>query len=235
MNATRLSAWMCLLAAGAVGEEARTWTATDGRTLEAVYLEHDDDSVKVKREADSRVFDLPLTGLAKADQEWLTRLTPSGYVNIVGANGEVVGFEDAKDSKFETVSIYAGTGPVYDDKLRKSEDYVTWSVLPKLSKAFVEIEPNPWPLAHWSILWVTPTGALLKSSHTPKDGVPRDVHISGMIPSDAVLVACRFETYLLKDKPVKVHQVEAGVTGSNLDALLRRAKSIKEIPFEWSR
>ena len=49
--------------------EFRTWTSTDGRTLRAELLEFSDQQVKVKREKDMTIFEIPLENLAPADRK----------------------------------------------------------------------------------------------------------------------------------------------------------------------
>lgn len=51
---------------------ARTWTAVDGRTLEAELISATPEAVTVRR-SDGQRFDLPLAGLSEADQAWVKR------------------------------------------------------------------------------------------------------------------------------------------------------------------
>ncbi len=50
-------------------EDFRTWTSSDGRPLQAKFVEMDGDSVKIKN-IQGREFALPLIKLSKADQEY---------------------------------------------------------------------------------------------------------------------------------------------------------------------
>ena len=50
-------------------EPLRTWTSSDGRPLQAKFVEMDGDSVKIKN-IQGREFALPLIKLSKADQEY---------------------------------------------------------------------------------------------------------------------------------------------------------------------
>jgi len=50
-------------------EPLRTWTSTDGRTLEARYLEMVGSKVRIEN-ASGRTFTVPLTGFSQADQEY---------------------------------------------------------------------------------------------------------------------------------------------------------------------
>jgi formylglycine-generating enzyme required for sulfatase activity len=50
-------------------EPIRTWTSTDGRTLEARYLEMVGTKVRIEN-ASGRTFTVPLTGFSSADQEY---------------------------------------------------------------------------------------------------------------------------------------------------------------------
>ena len=51
-------------------EPMRTWTSSDGRTLEARFIEQDGSNVKIKTEA-GREFTLPITRFSQADQEYV--------------------------------------------------------------------------------------------------------------------------------------------------------------------
>ena len=48
----------------------RTWTSSDGRTLEARFIEQVGSNVKIKTEA-GREFTLPITRFSQADQEYV--------------------------------------------------------------------------------------------------------------------------------------------------------------------
>ena len=50
--------------------KTRTWTAADGRTLEAELVSATPEAVTVRR-TDGQRFELPLTGLSEADQHWV--------------------------------------------------------------------------------------------------------------------------------------------------------------------
>ena len=51
-------------------EDFRTWTSSDGRNVEAMFLEMNGEIVKIKNKQ-GRQFDLPLTKLSQADQVWV--------------------------------------------------------------------------------------------------------------------------------------------------------------------
>jgi formylglycine-generating enzyme required for sulfatase activity len=53
-------------------EPLRTWTSTDGRTLEARYLEMVGSKVRIEN-ASGRKFTIPLTGFSSADQEYVKK------------------------------------------------------------------------------------------------------------------------------------------------------------------
>ena len=53
-------------------EPIRTWTSTDGRTLEARYLEMVGSKVRIEN-ASGRKFTVPLTGFSSADQEYVRK------------------------------------------------------------------------------------------------------------------------------------------------------------------
>ena len=50
-------------------EDFRTWTSSDGRNVDAMFLEMNGEMVKIKNKQ-GRQFDLPLTKLSQADQEY---------------------------------------------------------------------------------------------------------------------------------------------------------------------
>jgi formylglycine-generating enzyme required for sulfatase activity len=54
-------------------EDFRTWTSSDGRKIQAKFVEMVGDSVKIKNTQGGE-FVLPLTKLSKADQEYVTKL-----------------------------------------------------------------------------------------------------------------------------------------------------------------
>ena len=51
--------------------QARTWTSSDGKKLEADYVSSTATEVTLKRSSDGRAFTLPLTRLSKADQAFI--------------------------------------------------------------------------------------------------------------------------------------------------------------------
>ena len=68
----RMGLLMCCLGMMSMAVvEGRTWTATDGRTLEAEFVSTDGTSVVVKRASDRREFTLALAKLSEEDQKWV--------------------------------------------------------------------------------------------------------------------------------------------------------------------
>ncbi len=65
-----LNSLWCLNGVLAEEGKTRTWTAADGRTLEAELLSATPEAVTVRR-TDGQRFDLPLSGLSEADQAWV--------------------------------------------------------------------------------------------------------------------------------------------------------------------
>ncbi len=55
------------------GEPVRTWTSSDGRTLQAQFIESADGKVTIKM--GSRQFTLPLTRFSQADQAYVAGLS----------------------------------------------------------------------------------------------------------------------------------------------------------------
>lgn len=72
-------AWLWALPAA-----GRTWTATDGRTLEADFVSTAGDQVTLKRSSDGQVFTLPKTRLSAEDQKWIGEQREA----VAGAPGE---------------------------------------------------------------------------------------------------------------------------------------------------
>lgn len=54
-----------------VGEDARQWTSSEGKKLEAIYQSATEEAVTLKRAADGQTFTLPLSKLSQADQDWI--------------------------------------------------------------------------------------------------------------------------------------------------------------------
>ena len=54
-------------------EPIRTWTSSDGRTLEARFVEQVGNNVRIKNEA-GREFTLPITRFSQADQEYIKQI-----------------------------------------------------------------------------------------------------------------------------------------------------------------
>ena len=71
--------------------EPRTWTAINGKEVEAEFVSNEEGVVKLKLKS-GKVFEVPANKLSKADQEFLTAKLSSGSLadNIVG---KVVTFE----------------------------------------------------------------------------------------------------------------------------------------------
>lgn len=66
-----LAAAGAFLLAAAVPLHARTWTSSDGRSLEADFVSKSGDSVTLRLSGGGRVVTLPLERLSAADQEWV--------------------------------------------------------------------------------------------------------------------------------------------------------------------
>ena len=56
------------------GGEVRTWTAADGRTLEAELISVDEKGVTVQRKTDGKRMDLTLEMLSEDDQNFVKNL-----------------------------------------------------------------------------------------------------------------------------------------------------------------
>jgi predicted esterase len=55
----------------AVAGEIRTWTAADGRTLEAEFISANERNVTLRRKSDGKRFTLSLDKISEADREWV--------------------------------------------------------------------------------------------------------------------------------------------------------------------
>ena len=62
-----------LLLPAAAQDRPRTWTASDGRTLEGIFLSATEKSVMIRR-SDGRRFELPLTRLSEKDQAFVKQI-----------------------------------------------------------------------------------------------------------------------------------------------------------------
>ena len=62
-------------------EPMRTWTSSDGRTLEARFIEQVGSNVKIKTEA-GREFTLPITRFSQADQEYVVEAAARALFRI---------------------------------------------------------------------------------------------------------------------------------------------------------
>ena len=75
-----VQAFLLLLAVTLSAKEPiRTWTSSDGRTLEARYLEMVGSKVRIKN-ASGRTFMVPLTGFSQADQEYVKKAYGTVFV-----------------------------------------------------------------------------------------------------------------------------------------------------------
>ena len=74
---------LCLIAT--CNAELRTWTAVNGKEVEADFVSNEEGVVKLKLKS-GKVFEVPLNKLSKSDQEFLKAKPSSGSLvdNIVG-------------------------------------------------------------------------------------------------------------------------------------------------------
>ena len=88
-------------------KEIRTWTSSDGRTLEAEFVTGTDRNVTLRRKTDGRRFTLPLDSISKEDREWvkekmeeltaLEKKEPSGiFVDRLNDTWEKMEYESLK-------------------------------------------------------------------------------------------------------------------------------------------
>jgi len=57
--------------------EMRTWTDTQGRSMQAEYLSHDATQVSVKLASNNSICKIDLSKLSKIDQDWVAKQTPA--------------------------------------------------------------------------------------------------------------------------------------------------------------
>lgn len=55
----------------------RTWTSSDGREVVAAFRGFRENTVKIRRQSDGRIFSIPLDRLSEEDQVWVTRSSAS--------------------------------------------------------------------------------------------------------------------------------------------------------------
>ncbi|MEM7143650.1 MAG: LamG-like jellyroll fold domain-containing protein [Verrucomicrobiota bacterium] len=82
--------------------ESRTWTSTDGKTMEAELVSSTDTEVTIRRSSDGRRFTFPLDRLSQTDRDWVSAQSgdvdsqhplPKEIAVLVAERGKVL-FED---------------------------------------------------------------------------------------------------------------------------------------------
>ena len=71
---TKLLFLSLLFTSSLFGREVRTWTAADGRTLEAELLSVEENGVKVRRKTDGKVMELAPAMLSEDDRKYVKEL-----------------------------------------------------------------------------------------------------------------------------------------------------------------
>ena len=71
--------------------QAREWTSTDGKTLDADFVSATADAVRVKRTSDGREVSLPLARLSEADRDWVKAQKPAAPGASPAAGGPLTG------------------------------------------------------------------------------------------------------------------------------------------------
>ena len=84
-----------------LGEEAHTWTAADGRTLEAELMSVSEEGVTVRRKADGKVMDLSLAMLSEADQAYVKSLHLAEADTAAREEDEVTRSEGLKSGPYK--------------------------------------------------------------------------------------------------------------------------------------
>ena len=89
---------LCVLAVA----EPRTWTSSDGKKIEAEFIESDGETVTIRRD-DGKKFTLPLDRFSEADRKFVaeqrTKKTPTSKSATSGVTGELKYPEDGSEVK----------------------------------------------------------------------------------------------------------------------------------------
>lgn len=83
--------------------EVRTWTATDGRTLEAEFIAANDRNVTLRRQADGKRFTLALEQISEADRKWVAEALEG--LKGLGAKEPSGIFEDRLTGEWEKMEF----------------------------------------------------------------------------------------------------------------------------------
>ena len=116
--------------------QARSWTSSDGRSVEGDFVSLSGDSVKLKLTAGGRLVELPLSRLDEADQDTARRLAKIGDDTMVRAAAQKIdallqqGFQKAKVGGFnEPVSDEVFARRIYLDVLGRAPTEDEWRAL----------------------------------------------------------------------------------------------------------
>jgi len=112
-----------VLAASVYLAEARTWTSTDGRSLEASFLDATDTEVILVRDEDAKEFTIPLSRLSEEDQVFIAKevakkkglvraLATGLFEDKVTGEWEKLEFEGMKFRFYAAPDLGGGTYPV---------------------------------------------------------------------------------------------------------------------------
>ena len=99
--------------------ESRTWTATDGRKLEAELISGDDKQVVLRRQSDGRRFTLALDKLSEADRKWAAE----ALADLAGPEKKEPGgiFADRVTSEWEKMEFKSLKFRFYGEKRLSSK------------------------------------------------------------------------------------------------------------------
>jgi predicted esterase len=87
----------------AVAGEARTWTSTDGRTLEAEFVSATEKNVTLRRKADGRRFTLAFDKISEADRKWVAQYLEDQAGPVEKEPGGI--FEDRLTEEWEKMEF----------------------------------------------------------------------------------------------------------------------------------
>lgn len=118
---TSLALMFIVLAIQPIAEagEARTWTATDGRTLEAEFVSATEKNVTIRRKSDRKLFTLALDKISEEDQKWVSETLE----DLAGPDEKEPSgiFEDRVTEDWEKMEFESLKFRFYGDKKMRSK------------------------------------------------------------------------------------------------------------------
>ncbi|MFZ4765271.1 MAG: prolyl oligopeptidase family serine peptidase [Roseimicrobium sp.] len=103
------------------GRVARTWTSSDGKTMQAELLEFNDKEVKVKRSTDFQIVKIPLDRLGEADRKMIVAMVRERHRDngmAQGAYATLVTGQFAQSKSKQGLNFQLLGNPKWDGKQR---------------------------------------------------------------------------------------------------------------------